>query len=52
MLNSYRVLVTRARRGMVIWVPSNNGNDKTINSRFLDATADRIMDSGVPKFEE
>jgi hypothetical protein len=51
MLNSYRVLLTRARKGMVIWVPSSDGNDKTINSEFLDATAELIMDCGIPKLE-
>jgi len=51
MLNSYRVLLTRARKGMVIWVPLSDGNDETINSEFLDATAKLIMDCGIPKLE-
>jgi hypothetical protein len=43
--NKYRVLLTRARRGMVIWIPSGPAaaNDAT----FLDATARRLMDAGV-----
>ena len=37
MLNAYRVLLTRARAGMVICVPSGNGN-KTANGFWEDST--------------
>ena len=37
MLNAYRVLLTRARAGMVICVPAGNGN-KTLNGFWEDAT--------------
>ena len=37
MLNAYRVLLTRARTGMVICVPAGNGN-KTVNGFWEDST--------------
>ena len=37
MLNAYRVLLTRARSGMVICVPESNPN-KTLNGFLEDAT--------------
>lgn len=37
MLNAYRVLLTRARAGMVICVPTGNPN-KTINGFWEDST--------------
>ena len=42
MLNAYRVLLTRARAGMVICVPYGNGN-KTANGFWEDGTR-------LPKF--
>lgn len=46
-LNKYRVLLTRARRGMVIWVPPGDPKDPTRDYRLLDATADYLQRSGV-----
>jgi len=48
MLNSYRVLLTRARKGMVIWVPSPDGSDPTLDPIALDRTAAFLSDVGVP----
>lgn len=36
--NSYRVLLTRARQGMVIFVPEGNQQDRTRPSEFYDET--------------
>ena len=47
MLNSYRVLLTRARRGMVIWVPKADGCDTTLNPAHFDATADLLREAGL-----
>ena len=52
MLNSYRVLLTRARKGMVIWVPKPDGDDPTLDPHFLDATADLLKEAGVPSLNE
>lgn len=36
--NAHRVLLTRARQGMVIWIPEGDKNDHTRPSRFYDGT--------------
>ena len=38
LLNSYRVLLTRARQGMVIFIPEGNPEDKTRKNEFYDTT--------------
>ena len=45
-LNSYRVLLSRAREGMIIWVPSGNIDDHTRDPRELDAIANALICSG------
>lgn len=47
-LNKYRVLLTRAREGMVIWVPRGSDIDKTRDASFLNSTADFLIEAGVP----
>ena len=47
-LNKYRVLLTRARRGMVIWIPRGDSEDATRDPRLLDATAEYLRRSGIP----
>jgi hypothetical protein len=49
MLNTYRVLLTRARQGLVIWVPSENPADPTGAASWLDATADHLKRCGLPE---
>lgn len=46
-LNKYRVLLTRAREGFIIWVPPGDGIDQTRKSEFYDCTADYLKDCGV-----
>jgi len=52
LLNCYRVLLTRARKGMVIWVPAVKEKwmltDPTLDPNALDEIADILMESGVP----
>ena len=38
LLNSYRVLLTRARQGMVIYVPTVDGSDRTRPAELYDST--------------
>ena len=45
--NSYRVLLTRAREGMVLWVPRGNPSDPTRSPDTLDATADFLAACGA-----
>lgn len=45
--NAYRVLLTRARQGMVIFVPEGNEEDKTRQSLFYDETYNYLKEIGV-----
>jgi hypothetical protein len=45
--NKYRVLLTRARRGMVIWVPRGDPRDPTRDPRSFDATAEFLQGQGL-----
>jgi hypothetical protein len=45
--NSYRVLLTRAREGLVIWVPEGDKNDSTRDPKQLDATAEFLIQCGA-----
>jgi DUF2075 family protein len=49
--NSYRVLLTRAREGLVIWVPEGDMNDATRDPRQLDATAEFLIQCGARPLE-
>jgi DUF2075 family protein len=49
--NKYRVLLTRARRGMVIWIPDGSRSDSTRDAPLLDATAARIGQCGLRPIE-
>jgi len=47
--NAYRVLLTRARQGMVIYVPPGDSNDLTRLPRFYDSTYDYFTELGIPE---
>lgn len=47
LLNAYRVLLTRARQGMVIFVPPGDPNDPTRLPQFYDETFRYLADVGV-----
>jgi hypothetical protein len=44
--NAYRVLLTRARQGMVIFVPQGDAEDPTRRSEYYDATYDYLRSVG------
>jgi hypothetical protein len=46
--NAYRVLLTRARQGMVIYVPPGNPTDPTRSPAFYDATYEYLREIGIP----
>lgn len=46
--NRYRVLLTRARAGMVIWVPSGSPNDPTRDPSRFDRVYELLKNAGVP----
>lgn len=45
--NTYRVLLTRARQGMVIFVPSGCDEDITRKTKFYDGTYDYLKKIGI-----
>jgi len=45
--NAYRVLLTRARQGMVIFVPPGSADDPTRDPRYYDATAEYLKSVGI-----
>ncbi len=45
--NTYRVLLTRARQGMAIFVPTGNNNDQTRKSEYYDGTYNYLKDIGI-----
>ncbi|MFO7945881.1 MAG: DUF2075 domain-containing protein [Armatimonadota bacterium] len=50
-LNKYRVLLTRARHGMVIWVPAGTTEDPTFLPQPLDTTHAYLIESGATPLE-
>jgi len=50
LLNAYRVLLTRARQGMVIVVPEGDPRDPTRNPDFYDPTYQLLTQVGIPLF--
>ena len=51
-INAYRVLLTRARQGMVICVPEGNPEDQTRLPEFYDGTYRYLKDIGIPEIFE
>jgi hypothetical protein len=48
LLNAYRVLLTRARQGMVVLVPPGDRSDPTRLPEFYDETFAYLSSIGVP----
>lgn len=46
--NAYRVLLTRARQGMIIFIPMGDPDDHTRQPEFYDQTADYLIRCGIP----
>ena len=51
LLNAYRVLLTRARQGMVIFVPRGDVSDPTRSPQFYDATFGYLARLGIPMLD-
>jgi hypothetical protein len=49
--NAYRVLLTRARQGMVIFVPNGDGIDPTRTPAHYDPTFEYLAGIGIPVLE-
>ncbi|MBD3666805.1 MAG: DUF2075 domain-containing protein [Kangiella sp.] len=48
LLNTYRVLLTRARQGMVVFVPVGDPTDRTRKPEFYDSIFQYFIDCGIP----
>lgn len=48
LLNAYRVLLTRARQGMIIFVPLGDPADPTRRPQFYDSTYKYLSELGIP----
>ena len=51
-LNRYRVLLTRARKGLVIWIPEGEPNDPTRDPAPFDRVFKALRQAGVPVLED
>ena len=49
--NAYRVLLTRARQGMVIFVPQGDATDPTRSPAYYDATFGYLSGLGIPTLQ-
>jgi len=50
--NAYRVLLTRARQGMAIFIPEGSADDPTRSPRFYDPTFTYLKGLGIPEIED
>jgi hypothetical protein len=48
LLNAYRVLLTRARQGMVIFIPPGDPTDPTRRPEYYDSTFRYLAQLGIP----
>jgi len=46
-LNAYRVLLTRARQGMIIVIPEGNEEDHTRKKEYYDPTFNYLKNIGI-----
>lgn len=46
--NAYRVILTRARQGMVLFVPPGDSSDPTRSPKFYDSTYQYLTELGIP----
>lgn len=51
LLNAYRVLLTRARQGMVIFIPAGDPTDKTRLPEFYAPIYEFFSSCGVPSID-
>ena len=51
-LNAYRVLLTRARHGTVIWIPRGDARDSTRDPALYDAVAGYLIECGATPLDE
>lgn len=52
LLNAYRVLLTRARQGMVIYIPHGDERDQTRLPEFYTSIYELFSSCGVPSIDD
>ncbi len=52
MVNKYRVLLTRARQGVVIWIPEGDSSDETRLPEYCDGAAEYLRQCGASELED
>jgi len=52
LLNAYRVILTRARQGMAIFIPRGDPADPTRSPDFYDSTYRYLTDLGIPLIDD
>ena len=52
LLNAYRVLLTRCRRGSVIWVPLGSEDDRSRDSNAADSIYHALVEAGVTSLSQ
>ena len=51
LINAYRVLLTRARQGIVIFLPEGDAQDITRLPEFYDPTYQYLLDIGISSID-
>jgi hypothetical protein len=51
-INAYRVLMTRARKGMVIWIPEGDDTDSSRSDFEMDKVVEALRLSGISPLDE
>ncbi|OYY14328.1 MAG: hypothetical protein B7Y62_11165 [Sphingomonadales bacterium 35-56-22] len=51
LLNAYRVLLTRARQGLIVFVPDGAAKDPTRPPAFYDETSAFLVSCGIPELK-
>lgn len=46
-MNAYRVLLTRARQGLIIYIPKGNSSDATTLPQYYDGTFNYLRELGI-----
>ena len=49
--NAYRVILTRARQGMILFVPKGEASDRTRPPSFYDGTFEYLRSCGIPRLD-
>ena len=49
--NAYRVILTRARQGMILFVPKGDASDRTRPPSFYDGTFEFLLSCGIPTLD-